>query len=343
MTATSHETFKPLDQFREIEQKFEPLNPEMFELYRENPTELIEQIYLSQPDEPYSLRLRESTTKNGTVFTATLKDRDTDSCENLNRMEIETKISQETYDFFATSGRHPRIHKIRSEIEPGITIDWIEGREKPIIEVETDRESAERFLGGANFFRLRNVSGQIESQNETVAYELHPEMLVAKSPEITSQEILRPVLSGEIKPSINDPYIVAITGRSGSGKSTLAREVQDLFQRHYDSRMASGCPFRCEIPIISTDDYHKGRRAMIEHFGSAEAINWDDPIVYDTQLMANEIRESLRGGRALPLRKFDFVSQEPTAAEFPDRERLAPIILVEGLYADSPDLNSVVD
>lgn len=320
------------DKYRESERKFVPIDPCALDHLRENPDQLIEQIYLSHPDEPYSLRLRETTTSGGVTYTATLKDRGTIHDGVLNRLEIETEISLGAYNFFTCDGTCPQIHVMRSTIAPGVTVDFVEGLDVPIVEAETDDLG---FLYSGDFPKLRDVTDQPSAQKEILAHKINPEAIGATSPKLDVMKIIHPILTSKITPSPRNPYIIAISGRSGSGKTTLAREVQELLQRFYSTQPR----LSYEIPILSTDDYNVGHTAL----GGGDDINWDEPFVYNTGLMAQDILASISNGRALPVRRFDFAAQEPLEPIFPDGKLLTPVIIIEGIRAHSWDLRKVTN
>ena len=114
-----------------------------------------------------------------------------------------------------------------------------------------------------------------------------------------------------------------ITGRSGSGKSTLVREVQQQLES-----LGISCV------TLSTDDYHRGERWLREYGGGGPWTRWDDPIVYDTKAMADDLAR-LHHGEAIMKRFIDFTDCEP---KYDGIVQPAQVMLVEGIYAGSRDI-----
>src|SRR5690349_10293204 len=84
---------------REIEKTYIPLLPERFIPLREQAYP-IEQYYLSGITEEFSLRLREELRDGELCYSATLKDRGTVTADGLDRIEITTDVSAETYRLY---------------------------------------------------------------------------------------------------------------------------------------------------------------------------------------------------------------------------------------------------
>jgi uridine kinase len=84
---------------------------------------------------------------------------------------------------------------------------------------------------------------------------------------------------------------------------------------------------------ISTDDYHRGK-AWLESTYGAPWTNWDAPEVYDTRLLNYDLWQFSQG-LAIDARRFDFAQEESVI-----EGRIEPceLLLVEGIYAGSPDL-----
>lgn len=100
--------------YREVERKFLPLFPEQLEEHHRS--QPVEQFYISHPNEPFMLRLREVLTENGALqYTATLKNRGDVTSNGLERLEIETDISPELYLQYKTDDT-PVLRKLRTTI-----------------------------------------------------------------------------------------------------------------------------------------------------------------------------------------------------------------------------------
>lgn len=310
----------------EVEQKLQPIYPEHFDAYREA-SYPIEQLYLSHPDEPYSLRLREIVHGGEVAYSAAIKNRGSKTKSGLQRMEISTSISEETYRFFRANPAFPVLRKLRTDIVPGVTIDWFEDDATPVIEVEDvdTNLNAWRFLRD-NKRQLADVTGDLVSDNERRAHLSYRRAhdgsaSLELAPQTTADEIVADIL----EQFRHSPSVVAtIAGRSGSGKSTLVRDVQERL-----SRVRPKTP----VAIFSTDDYHRGKTWLETTYG-APWQNWDAPVVYDVHSLALDLYE-FRQGKAVESRRFDFASQEPVCTGLVEP---ASIILVEGIYAASPVL-----
>lgn len=136
ITYTGERVSDRLD-YEEVEKQFHTVSPEIFEPLKDiSDLEVIEQLYLSHPDEPYSLRLRQSMTQVGMVYTAALKDRGKVGTHGLLRMEIPAEISEATYQYYRSQLVHPVIHKLRASPMRDVIVDWTEGDDRPVIEIE---------------------------------------------------------------------------------------------------------------------------------------------------------------------------------------------------------------
>src|SRR5690606_38579672 len=111
----------------EKEQKFLTANLEHMKNLFEAHAMPIEQVYLSSPEDEFSLRVRKHELPHGTEYTATLKDRGLVTDGALNRLEVSTPISETAYEYFTNNPDLPRVRKERAEPYQGVTIDFIEG------------------------------------------------------------------------------------------------------------------------------------------------------------------------------------------------------------------------
>jgi uridine kinase len=120
--------------------------------------------------------------------------------------------------------------------------------------------------------------------------------------------------------------ILGVAGGTGSGKTTVAREILD----------AVG-PDR--IAFLAQDNYY--RDVEWESPDQLLAYNFDHPDALDTALFVEHLR-ALKGGRAIDLPVYDFVSHRRTAAS--RRIEARPVVLVEGilLFAD-PEIRGLCD
>lgn len=305
------------ESLNEIERQFVASHPQAFESLKDDlELQVIEQIYLSHPDEPFNLRLRETITSDGTSYTATLKDRGTLTTEGLSRREIETPISQQAYTYYKSSGAYPFLRKLRAEPEPGVVVDWCEGLSAPIIEIEA---SANQDYYEQNRHLLIDRTGSPEVSSEQLAHNLSPNMLPGTPEAITPQEILARIMA--LRREGTDPIVVGISGRSGSGKTTIAKSLLEL-AGHY-----------LTTARISTDDYHRGKTWLENTYGQPWT-NWDAPEVYDTKQLNFDLFQ-LSQGVSINSYAFDLATEEPVIT---GRIEPSELIIVEGIYAGSSDL-----
>ncbi|MFZ1301717.1 MAG: CYTH domain-containing protein [Candidatus Microsaccharimonas sp.] len=312
--------------YREIERKFVPKNAELFEQWKSQAVD-IAQLYLSNSEDEYSLRLRQVVDLEGNEkYTATVKDRGVVSGKGLERMEVETLISKDAFLRYAQSEKYPILFKKRATICEGVTVDWIEGSDTPLVEVENGDILPDASLFLSNFeSELIERTGNSDVDNESLAHLLSERKNEREKP-LSVEEILRDILAYR---SIGvQKLVIGMGGRSGSGKSTLARELALHIQNH---------PQLGEVPaLISTDDYHVGR-AYLENTYGAPWTNWEDARVYDTAEAGEDVKRLL-SGESIQKRHFDF-KQEEVVFESPIEP--ADIVIVEGIHAASHDLDNL--
>lgn len=304
----------------EIEQKFLPIFPEKLAEFRET-ARPIEQFYLSHPCEDFSLRLRETFADDGTLrYSATLKDRGKTIERGLDRLEIETEISPELYQFYRVDA--PVIRKLRAEPNRKVMIDFYEDghmhleAEDPIAWTQFTDQHGDAFV---------DVTGDRMVDNEFRAHltyrkEHEGQEAFAPTPELDVTKVAHEIFELYCKQS---PIIVKINGRSGSGKSTIVRKLQTQLTE-----------FGITSEVISTDDYHRGASWLRAHNNGVDWSEWDHPIVYDTEAMAHDIDKILQH-QAIPKRTIDFTTVEPTVQ---GEVQPAPVLIIEGIYSKSADL-----
>jgi uridine kinase len=310
---------------QEVERKLLPLDPSLFEPYKQIAVP-IEQIYLNRPDEDFTLRVRAAYTPAGQEYTATLKNKGVMTPHGLSRLEVEAPISRETYEQYAAAD-HPRIKKLRATLVPGVTIDWIEGAELPLIEIE----DSGNLPSAADFYddyrtALVEVTGDPQYDNSTIAFEQFDGSF-EPSPALNASTIVDDMVA---QLSTGRPQVViGISGMSGSGKTTLANEVEAELIHRFGEQAAS--PVR-----LSTDDYHRGK-SYLEATYHSPWTNWDAPEVYDTATLAGDLEKLLAGG-TIEKKHFDFEREEAVVDGI---LRSGPFVIVEGIFAGSRDLARV--
>lgn len=310
---------------REVEKKYLPLFTEKMDVFREQ-AQPIEQLYLSHPDEEFSLRLRERLENGQLVYSAALKDRGVMTPDGLDRFEVETHISPETYSYYKDLG-FPALKKLRSEPYKNVVIDWFEDGH-----VQTEAEHPISWTGFLEQHRLRakdfvDMTGDHFSDNEWRAHLDFRRLNNGEEPFVLPPDFDSLDVANQIRKQRFDssPTVVTVAGRSGSGKSTKIQEVRSLLTKN-----------GIQSIILSTDNYNRGR-TWLENYSGQAWTNWDLPIVYDLDLLQADLQK-LRAGSDIPQRYLDFTTEEPVVGGV---FRPAPVILVEGIYANDVSFDDI--
>ncbi len=289
--------------------------------------EPIEQIYMSHPSDEFSLRLRATATPRGTEYTAALKDRGELQDGRLSRLEIETPINQIAYDYYASSSIYPRLKKHRAHIGKDVTVDFIDCFPYPVVEVESPDA-----ISDLHDIEYDDHTGDDNRVNEQIAYGWRR---LSESEALFGKAETESHLAERIADEFATYYraglpnvVIGLSGMSGSGKSTVATAAQELMRERYGEEF--------EPVIISTDDYHRGKKWLEATYG-APWTNWDDPRVYNTAQMAEDLRR-FATGEPLLRQHFDFISEEVVIDEVIQPK---PFVIIEGLFADSKDLRDI--
>lgn len=303
----------------ETERKFIPVFPEAVERFRAE-SRPIEQFYLSHPDEPYSLRFRETLDDTGALqYEATLKDRGTVACDGIHRLEVTAPVDASLYQYYQTE-QTPTIRKLRAEPRPGVTVDFYEDGS---VQVESESQVEwQTFLGETDDCFVE-VTGDRTSTNEWKAHLSFRRANEGREALVQPHELQADDIVNDTIHNTATPRVVHIGGRSGSGKSTIVREVREKLERVGMSSV-----------VISTDDYHRGMTWLREFNGGETWTHWDDPIVYDTKTMAVDLTH-LANGTPIYRREIDWTIAEPVIS---GTIQPVDVIIVEGIYAKSPDI-----
>ena len=306
----------------ESERKFMAIFPEKLTKLREE-AEPIEQFYLSHPDEPFSLRLRSTLNRDtGELqYEATLKDNGLRSNDGLRRLEVTTEISPKLYEYYRNN-ETPIIRKLRAEPLPGVVIDFFENDGLVQAEVEDDGSLQEFINQFGNTFM--EVTGGATATSEWQAHynfrrEHEGREALSVQPELDINDIVSDILTS----TADSPHVIHIAGRSGSGKSTIVRQLRE--------RLAE---LNIESITMSTDDYHRGATYLYYYNNRQEWQHWDDPFVYDTETMGVDL-QNLINGKNIYHRHINWQTAEPYIAGTLSPK---PVIIVEGIYAKSPDI-----
>ena len=313
---------------RELEQTFVTTTPDLLDAFRPSAIPH-ESIYLSHPDEEFSLRVRASHTPDGTMYTATLKDEGEMNGSALDRLEINTTISEETFNQYASNPVFPSVKFMRSEPLTGISIDFIEGLENPQVEYESSEGATEPSFMSLLRGGLVDMSKEKSVRKENIAHALHHSETLKPSGE-SLEDFAHKVFNNMVASYVSGQkqVVVGLSGMSGSGKSTA---VKALVERFTDTFGEEFTPI-----VLSSDDYHRGKKWLEETYG-APWTNWDDPRVYNTSELAGDIQK-LANNKSIYHKHFDFGTEEVVLDEVIEP---SPFVIVEGLYAGSPDLKSV--
>lgn len=309
----------------ETERKYLPVYPGRL-LHFLNNAETIHQYYLSHPSEPFSLRLRESKTLGQeTNHVATLKSRGETTAHGLERLEVETPIDEQVFNYYRSMGL-PRIVKRRATPVEGVAIDFFADK---YTQCESENDTAWQAFTESARTDFVDITGDKITDNEWRAHLDYRrdhngrEGLVPTEPlDIDSMvETINDRLAD------TDSLVVRVAGRSGSGKTTIINSLIDRLEGQ-----------GIGTTTLSTDDYHRGK-TWLEKYKGGEWTEWDAPIVYDVETLAADI-DRLTDGKPIQKRWFDFQTEEPVFGEAIHPQQ---VIIIEGIYAKSRMLDKVGD
>ncbi len=305
----------------EIERKFLPIFPEQLLAYRAE-SRPIEQFYLSHPSEPFSLRLRATLTEQGEfAYEATLKDAGKLGDDGITRMEVTAPVNENLYRFYLSKDV-PVVRKLRAEPRPGISIDFYQDGD---VQVESENPTSWQQFIAEHGDTFVDITGDHISSNEWKAHLTFrranggTEALVPRS-ELRPDDIVHDILTHK-QPQA--PLTVHIGGRSGSGKSTIVREIRAQLEA-----------YGLSSAVISTDDYHRGTSWLREYNHGEAWTHWDDPIVYDTATMAQDLAQ-LRNSQPIYARSIDWTTAEPAVTGI---IKPVDVVVIEGIYAQAPEI-----
>lgn len=313
---------------REREQTLVATSPELLDAFK--PMSIaFESIYLSHPQEEFSLRVRSEHTPEGMVYTAALKDDGEMIGNALDRLEISTEISKEIYEHYTQDERFPTVKYLRAQPLPSLSIDFIEGIEAPQVEYESMVGDDEPAFVSLLKNGLVDMSNEESVRKEVIAHYLHGNETLTPSGE-TIESFARRIFKDMVATYTmgHAQVVVGLSGMSGSGKSTAVRALCEQFSETFGDEFT---------PIVlSSDDYHRGKNWLENEYG-APWTNWDDPRVYHTAELADDITK-LGSGEPILRKHFDFTSEEVV---YDEQILPQPFVIIEGLYAGSPDLKAV--
>jgi len=313
---------------REREQTLVASTPELLDVFRPTATPY-EGIYLSHPEEEFSLRVRAVYKPEGVEYSAALKDQGEMLGNALDRLEVSTEISKEAYERYAADASFPSVKFLRAEPLPGLAVDFIEGLEAPQVEYESALGEDEPAFVSLLKNGLIDMSDETSVRKEYIAHALHGNEALTPTGE-TLEDFAHRVFNDMVATYSmgHKQVVVGLSGMSGSGKSTAVRALQERFAETLGKEYS---------PIVlSSDDYHRGKKWLENEYG-APWTNWDDPRVYNTAELADDLTR-LESGESILRKHFDFATEEVV---YDEEITPQPFIIVEGLYAGSPDLQNV--
>jgi len=313
---------------REREQTLVATSPELLDAFRPQAMPF-EGTYLSHPSEEFSLRVRAEYKEDGVHYSAALKDAGEMEGNALNRLEVGTEISQETYERYVNDPRFPTVKFLRAEPLPGLSIDFIEGIDHPQVEYESVLGEEDPAFLSLLKPGLVDMSSEPSVRKEYIAHALYGNEALVPSGE-TLEDFSNRVFKTMVATYTmgHKQVVVGLSGMSGSGKSTAVRALTEKFNETFGNEFT---------PIVlSSDDYHRGKKWLEAEYG-APWTNWDDPRVYNTEELAVDL-EKLSNGESIYKKHFDFATEEVV---FDEEVQPQPFVIVEGLFAGSPDLKSV--
>lgn len=311
----------------EKEQTFLPVFPELLHSHYYERASPVEQYYLNHPSEAFSLRMRESFDQDGKAhYTATLKDSGTLQEQGLERIEVETEISEALYRYYQ-SPASPMLRKLRAHANRHVVIDFFEDGS---VQVESEDAIAWTAFDDQMRTAFVDVTGDSQIRNEWKAHMAYRKSHQGQEALVPLPDLDPAVIASDILAikRLGETCFVQITGRSGSGKSTIVNEL-----------CAQLAEYGLTSEVISTDDYHRGATWLSDYAKGEAWVDWDDPIVYNTEAMAQDLAD-LKAGLPTVRRQIDFTEVESKiigTIQPPD------VLIIEGIYASSPDFAEFAD
>lgn len=313
--------------YNETEKTYVPRNPEILRQFLAQSAKTIEQPYLSHPSEPYSLRLRHTTSAKGEKIDATLKSRGEIVDDGLSRSEFTAPINRERYEYY-TAEDLPTVRKTRSSPLESIDIDFYPDGYS---HVESEDPAAwQRFLDeyALNQEDFIDVTGEIFTDNEWRAHHAYRQEhggreAFAPHREFETDIAIDAILQyakSSTQLSRGRLPVVRLYGRSGSGKSHLLDQLRAGLTEHGVS-----------TAVLSTDDYNIGMSRLAQLHGGERPKNLDAADIYDLSGAQADMQHWLNG-EPIRARGFDYETNEPVISSEIDAPANG-VVFVEGLWA----------
>lgn len=314
--------------YNETEKTYRPRNPLLLERFRTEAGKQIVQPYLSDPSEPFSLRLRHTEKSDGsTKLETTLKSAGELVADGKSRAEYPGHITSERFDYYAAD-ELPTVRKRRVSPLDSIDIDFFESGD---VHVESEDPRAwNRFLDHFDFHagEFDDATGLVPD-NELLAHINYRHEHGGRSAfapyrpfdtDIALEAIL-PYVKSAIQLSRETLPVVRLYGRSGSGKSHYLAMLREKLATH-----------GVESSVLSTDDYNRGMSALAEMNGGKHPTNFDASDVYDLNSAHADILRWI-DGEPIQKRTIDYKTSEPVLGDEIAAPQNGSVLFVEGIWA----------
>lgn len=304
---------------REIEKKYLVANlPENLESF---PHVEISQSYVAiSEDNREEVRVR----KADDFYYLTVK-----RGNGLDREEVETCISKDTYEVLVPHASGKTVEKTRYKIpfeKYTIELDVYHGAQEGFLSVEVEFESIEESetFSPPDWFG-EDVTGKKEYSNRVMAEKNAEKQKEAIAEVEDVPKFLDLIEKRRGEKDKNEPLFVFLAGRTSSGKTTaVTKKIEEKFG---------------DVAILSTDDYQKGGKFVDGERAKGNNINWDHPEYINFELLKTHL-EALKRGESIEKPEFNFLTGEAdSTSTFTPKN----IIVLEGLFALFDDLPNYAD
>lgn len=124
---------------------------------------------------------------------------------------------------------------------------------------------------------------------------------------------------------MNKVCIVGVAGGTASGKTTIVNRIAEYFGN--------------DIVVINHDSYYKPYRDL--SFEERKLVNYDHPDTFETDRMANDIRDLIKG-HSIEMPVYDYTIY--TRSDKTVRVDPKPVIIIEGiLILENKELRDLMD
>lgn len=285
------------------------------------PARPIEQYYLNHHTEPYELRLRRIQLDGVAAHLATVK-----KGSPPDRLEMETMITPDTYEFWLGARQTEPIRKTRQTLEFAAghwALDSYMDIDLSIVEAEGDVPHPT--FGHDVTHDTRFTNYELAQVNDAKQGHM-PDSFI--QPEVPSDIAELKARIEYIRQQMPRPIIIGLAGDTASGKTTLAKRLAE--------------PYGDQAIIISQDHYYRGVTRMRQQYGDDYVVNFDAPISIDSHLLANHLSD-LQEEKPILRPTYSMETSDPTGEYQAIDPTNTPIIFVEGIHALDPVLTGWYD